>query len=43
MSHHGNDELRARLYEDLWEELGREPTHEEVEDRTEAYVSSYDG
>ena len=43
MSHIGNDTLREKIYEDLYEELEREPTNEEVEDRMGAYVSSYDG
>ena len=30
MSHAGNEELKEKIYEDLYEELGREPTEDEV-------------
>ena len=31
MSHAGNEELKEKIYEDLYEEYGRPPTPEEVE------------
>ena len=31
MSHAGNEELKEKDQEELYEELGREPTQEEVE------------
>lgn len=30
MSHEGNEQLKEKIYEDLYEELGREPTEDEV-------------
>ena len=30
MSHAENEELKEKIYEDLYEELGREPTEDEV-------------
>tara|TARA_R100001082_G_scaffold102378_1_gene72435 strand:+ start:1938 stop:2054 length:117 start_codon:yes stop_codon:yes gene_type:complete len=35
MSHAGNEELKEKIIEDLYEELGREPTAEEVQKELE--------